>query len=95
MRTTVASLVPVRSARPVTVSAAQPAGSPATASATRCMERVMDGPRVRTLAARAAGAGGAPAGWGRRAAPGPVRGAGWSSDGPLKVSFNLELTTEK
>ncbi len=59
MRTTVASLVPVSSARPVTVRAAQPAGSPATASATRCMERVMEGARVRTLAARAAGAGGA------------------------------------
>ena len=61
MRTTVASLVPVSSASPVTVRAAQPAGSPATASATRCMERVMDGARVRTLAARAAGAGGASA----------------------------------
>ncbi len=59
MRTTVASLVPVSSARPVTVSAAQPAGSSATASATRCMERVIDGASVRTLAARAAGAGGA------------------------------------
>lgn len=58
MRTTVASLVPVSSARPVTVRAAQPAGSPATASATRCMERVIDGDSVRTLAARAAGAGG-------------------------------------
>lgn len=61
MRTTVASLVPVRAARPVTVSAAQPAGSLATASATRCMERVMEGASVRTFAARAAGAGGAPA----------------------------------
>ena len=58
MRTTVASLVPVSSARPVTVRAAQPAGSAATASATRCMERVIEGARVRTLAARAAGAGG-------------------------------------
>ncbi len=52
MRTTVASLVPVSSASPVTVRAAQPAGSLATASATRCMDRVMDGARVRTLAAR-------------------------------------------
>ena len=60
MRTTVASLVPVSSARPVTVRAAQPAGSCATASATRCMERVIDGASVRTLAARAAGAGAAP-----------------------------------
>ncbi|GAA5046747.1 hypothetical protein GCM10023336_11650 [Streptomyces similanensis] len=59
MRTTVASLVPVSSARPVTVRAAQPAGSFATASATRCMDRVMEGASVRTLAARAAGAGGA------------------------------------
>ncbi|BBC34256.1 hypothetical protein SGFS_055500 [Streptomyces graminofaciens] len=59
MRTTVASLVPVRAARPVTVSAAQPAGSAATASATRCMERVMEGASVRTFAASAAGAGGA------------------------------------
>lgn len=53
MRTTVASLVPVRSARRVTVSAAQPAGSPATVSATRCIERVMEGASARTLAARA------------------------------------------
>ncbi len=59
MRTTVASLVPVRSARPVTVSAAQPAGSAATVSATRCIERVIDGASVRTFAASAAGAGGA------------------------------------
>lgn len=58
MRTTVASLVPVSSASPVTVRAAHPAGSWATASATRCIERVMDGARVRTLAASAAGAGG-------------------------------------
>ncbi|GAA0489409.1 hypothetical protein GCM10009544_58110 [Streptomyces stramineus] len=58
MRTTVASLVPVRSASPVTVSAAEPAGSFATASATRCIERVMDGASVRTLEARAPGDGG-------------------------------------
>lgn len=55
MRTTVASLVPVRSARPVTVRAAQAAGSAATASATRCTECVMDGARVRTLAVSGSG----------------------------------------
>ncbi len=41
------------------MSAAHAAGSFATASATRCMERVMEGASVRTFAARAAGAGGA------------------------------------
>ncbi len=59
VRTTVASLVPVSSANPVTVNAEHPAGSPATASATRCIDRVIDGANVLTLAASAAGAGGA------------------------------------
>lgn len=78
VRTTVASLVPVRSAKPVTVSAAEPAGSPATASATRCMERVIEGTRVRTLAARAPGAGGVAAG---------------ARSAAVKVSFSLLLTS--
>ncbi|CAM5462429.1 hypothetical protein SALBM217S_04203 [Streptomyces griseoloalbus] len=57
MRTTAASLVPVSSARPVTVSAAQPAGSLVMASATCCMERVIDGASVRTLAVEGGGRG--------------------------------------
>ncbi|GAB2577670.1 hypothetical protein GCM10027168_08290 [Streptomyces capparidis] len=57
MRTTVASLVPVRWASAVTVSWAHPAGSAATASATRCMERVIVGARLRTLARSTPGAG--------------------------------------
>ncbi|GGZ50666.1 hypothetical protein GCM10010371_07860 [Streptomyces subrutilus] len=58
MRTTVASLVPVCAARAETVSREQAAGSEATASATACMERVIDGARLRTRA-RSAWAGGA------------------------------------
>ncbi len=50
MRTTVASLVPVCAARAETVSRAQRAGSEATASATACTERVMEGARLRTRA---------------------------------------------
>ncbi|GHE34900.1 hypothetical protein GCM10018782_06540 [Streptomyces griseoaurantiacus] len=84
MRTTVASLVPVRAARPVTVSAAQPAGSAATVSATRCIERVIDGASVRTLAASAAGAGGAGAAAGGAGAVGAA--------GLAKVSFTSYLT---
>ncbi|GAA4694803.1 hypothetical protein GCM10023324_56920 [Streptomyces youssoufiensis] len=91
MRTTVASLVPVRAARPVTVSAAQPAGSAATVSATRCMERVMVGARARTLAVRAAGAGaGAGAAAGASGPDGAAAPRG--PPPPVKVSFSLLLT---
>ena len=80
MRTTVASLVPVSSARPVTVRAAQPAGSAATASATRCMERVIDG-RQRAHLGREGGGGGR---GGRR---GPPLRVACSSCSRLKISF--------
>lgn len=55
MENTVPSLVPLRLVRPVTARAAQPAGAPATASATRFVERVMDGASVRPFTARAVG----------------------------------------
>ncbi|GHI88255.1 hypothetical protein Sxan_56190 [Streptomyces xanthophaeus] len=80
MRTTVASLVPVCSASAETVRREQPAGSEATASATACMERVMEGARARTRARSSAGAG-----------EGEGEGEG---EGLVKVSFAFSLTSE-
>lgn len=78
MRTTVASLVPVRAASALTVRREQPAGSAATVSATACTERVMEGPRLRTRA--------------RSGTPEPV--PSFPPSPSLKVTFGSSLIPE-